>query len=103
MSTRPAPGTDGPGGLPGSGFADQLALMGRLPHLLLEKHRRGDDGRCVVCSVGAQSGRPQWPCGIRDVATAALVIQARMKAERSPGGVIWLEKGHGPERPERKP
>ena len=57
----------------------------------------------MVCSVGAQSGRPRWPCGIRDVATAALVIQARRKAESSPDGVIRLEKGHGPERPEQKP
>lgn len=45
---------------------------------LVDKHRRGADGRCVVCSAGGTgTGHVVWPCNLYLSAMAALVPPQR--------------------------
>jgi hypothetical protein len=85
-------------------FAEELARCGRLPRVLLESHGNDGTGHCEVCPAGGDgAGRLTYPCNVRSVAVEALVIQARLQMDKDPTsqGVVWLERGEGPERPER--
>jgi hypothetical protein len=92
---------EGPGS---TDFATELARCGPLPLELLDSHTDDGTGHCEVCPAGSDgSGRLRHPCNVHSVALAALMIQARRRAEADPTGqnVIWLERGDGPERRER--
>jgi hypothetical protein len=77
-------------------FAAQLALCGNLPTVLIEEHIDDGTGRCRRCSDGPSRPRHVFPCTTRNLATRALLIQARMHREAAKPGPIWLK---GKDRP----
>jgi hypothetical protein len=72
-------------------FAHELALCGGLPERILGQHRDDGSGRCTECTLGGQAGHSRYPCGLRVLATEALVLQGRtgLDGDRP----RWLRRG----------
>ncbi len=49
---------------------------------LLVQHGDDGDGRCRVCSAGAQTGRQVWPCQIHGYAARADEVERRRADDR---------------------
>jgi hypothetical protein len=73
-------------------FAAELAKLGDVADVLLEKHIDDGTGRCKVCSTGNQSGHHRYPCTLRNLAVEALVIQARAQMDDPPRPIRWRAK-----------
>jgi hypothetical protein len=49
---------------------------------LIAQHRDDGTGHCSTCQLGAQAGRPRWPCSIYAAAAEAEEVRSRDAAER---------------------
>lgn len=83
-------------------LVEVIALCGSLPTRLLEIHVNDGTGRCEVCNHNQQHGRDKWPCSTRELATRAVVRQGQIRMALEHPGVIRVEPGYGPERPDRQ-